>query len=227
MELNSTTPIILTSFIFIFLTSLIFTGIAYLEKGKKERKLFEDSSNLIYSAIGLYIFIVILLLILELKLNIQINSTLMLFIISIIKLIIASYIANIAKKQNRNSTLWFILGFLEFHAAFIALGIGKSIYKVPVKNKFLFNELKKDTEEKVSSLNEITSNIRKSADSVTLQREYTIPLIKIKREYFSKFNKLIEQSLNEENIKKYERAYKAGIISEDEYNSKISKLEKP
>ncbi|WP_415376413.1 hypothetical protein [Patiriisocius sp. Uisw_017] len=228
MELTPTITIIITTLVSISILAVLFTGISYLEKGKNKRKLFQDTKNLIYTTIILFVLVTILLLILELYFNIQMGSSLMYVIIGVIKIIIAFYVAREAKKQNRSYALWFILAFIEFHSALIALALGKTIYKVPNSSKLLFDELTDSAKEKVSSLRELTSSVRKSDNSIAIENEYGIPLMKIKREYSTEFNELLKNTKKQEHrnisLQKYERAYKAGIMDKEEYDSKIAKL---
>ncbi len=230
MESKSIITIIITTLVFISIVSIVFTGIAYIEKGNKERKLFQNTNSLAYLSIGLFLLITILLLTLEYSFDIQMGSPLMYAILSIIKLIMALYVANKAREQNRSYALWFILGLLEFHASLVALALGKSIYKVPSASKPLFKELTKSTKEKISSLKELTSDVRKSNNSIEIGNEYDIPLMKIKREYSNEFEKLLKCTHQEEHrntsLQKYERAYKAGIMNKEDYESKVSKLNK-
>ncbi len=230
MELKSIITIIITTLVFISIVSVLFTGIAYIERGNKERKLFQNTNGLIYTSISLFLLITVLLLILEHSFDIQMGSSLMYAILSIIKLIMALYVANRAKEQNRNYTLWFILGILESHASLVALALGKTIYKVPSTSKPLFKELANSTKEKISSLKELTSDVRKSNNSIAIGHEYDIPLMKIKRAYSNEFEELLKLIQQEEHrntsLQQYERAYKAGIMNKEDYESKVSKLTK-
>ena len=134
-----------------------------------------------------------------------------------------------AKKLNRNPLLWFLLGFLEFHAAFIALALGKTIYKVHKDDKILFSDLESEYDEKVNSFKELNNALKKlDKESLIYKKEYKEPLAKIKHQYSIKFDEMIKKlttsRVKEKSVEKLNRALNAGVINKDEFDMKISKL---
>ncbi|MDT0294087.1 hypothetical protein ACFQ3R_06105 [Mesonia ostreae] len=144
-----------------------------------------------------------------------------------IKGLLAYYVSIEAVKMNRNGFLWFVLGFIEFHSALIVLGLGKTLYKVPRVKRAEIKLLNDKTREKLSSLKEITTGITNESVKST---EYYLPLRKIQTDYSKEFNELVDnvkKAHHKDSMSaKYERAYKAGVLSKEEYEIKLKNLSK-
>src|SRR5690606_38770224 len=147
------------------------------EGSGKLKKLYEDTSNLIEAFFGYFIFFMLLFLLLNYLLEDNSDRLLLLSLVGvIIKFAMASYVMSKAKRQNRNVFLWYVLGFLEFHSALIALSFGKTIYSIPKRFKPEFLNLNKRTKEKATALKELKGNKRDP-------NEFEIPLKKIISQY--------------------------------------------
>ncbi|WP_378185898.1 hypothetical protein ACE939_12380 [Aquimarina sp. W85] len=211
---------IITSFLIaIIFFTIAYALIAFVEGRGTIKKLYQNNYHLIFASVG-YFFVILLLfyLLTEFLKNGKSNYGIIGLTGFIIKLIMASYVSKKAAQQNRSSILWYILGLLEFHSALIALGISKAIYKIPNTSKPEFITLNQEVKEKIASFKAIKSNSNKDK-----QKEY-----KIKQEYWSYFddllNKISENNTNTTELEKYKRALKSGVISQDEYDLKISKF---
>lgn len=218
-------PLVLTISVF----TLLFIGIAKLEVGKNTTRLFDEASkNLIYYPIYLFVGLVILLLVISNFLNIPINSSTMLWIVLGIKLIVSFWVSSVAGEMNRNPFLWFILGFLEFHAAFIALALGKKIYKIPSGTKDFFQELNKKTNERVFALKDLTNNTRNSGYKSAIEAQYSTPLRTIKNEYSEEFNAMVKNTtakkIKDSTIRRLDKALSTGLMTQEEYDKKLGSL---
>ena len=227
------TQIILTTLLSLILligiATLLFYIVALIEKKNYVTKKYEDLRYLIYNAIGAFLLILIFLLALPYIVPDDMISAVRYGSLLLIKIAVAIWVSKEAKKLNRNPLLWFLLGFLEFHAAFIALALGKTIYKVHKDDKILFSDLESEYDEKVNSFKELNNALKKlDKESLIYKKEYKEPLAKIKHQYSIKFDEMIKKlttsRVKEKSVEKLNRALNAGVINKDEFDMKISKL---
>ncbi len=196
--------------------TLLFTLFAFLEKGTKPIKLYEDFKYLYYYPLYLFIALIILISTLTGLFDLAIDSIATLVIVFIIKIAVAIWVGLEAKKLNRDSGLWGFLGFLEPHAAFLALAIGKRTYKVPESGIEEFKNLNNSTKEKVKAIIDLTGYKDSTKE------------LKLKREYRKDFDELL-LSVKDAHIKssvrmRLKKAYETGAISKEEYEEKINNI---
>lgn len=206
--------IILPLIIMIVVFSTIFYVIAYSEGSNKNEDYAKKSiNNEIYA--WLIAFIVIVTGLLYLLYISNVNPYLA---IIPVKIIVASVVSHYAKKKNRNPVLWWILGFFEYHSALIVLAITKGL--LPLKKgksdaDIVYNE-------KLVKLNDLFKEDLINADEIEkkkneLEKTYSKSLILIQENN--------EKQQQNDFIIKLEEAYKQGFLTEEEYQSKISKFQ--
>lgn len=206
--------IILPLIIMIVVFSTIFYVIAYSEgSNKNEDYTTKDVNADIWGV--LIIFILIILGTVVILYNIGFNPYL---VVIPAKIIVASVVSHFAKKKNRNPVLWWFLGFLEYHSALIVLATNKGL--LPLKKgktdaDLAFNE-------KLVKLNDLFKEDLINADEIKkkkneLEKSYSKNSVQIKES-----NEKLQRN---DFMIKLEEAYKQGFLTEEEYQSKISKIQ--
>lgn len=135
------------------------------------------------------------------------------------KVVTAFIVSDYAKKKNRNPVLWWFLGFLEFHSALIVLALVKGL----LSPKKYVTDADSTYNDKFSKLNEmLKDNLLNSAEFAKKKKG-------LESEYRKSLYLLQQQNALQQNndfLSKIENAYKGGLLTEEEYNSKISKNRK-
>lgn len=195
---------------------IVFTGIFFIISNIEGRNKEEDYSVKalnaeIWTILGVCIVIVSGLIWLLYGANI--NPYL---VVLPVKIITAFSVSYFAKKKNRNSVLWWFLGFLEFHSALIVLALVKGL--LPTKRSI--NDTDASYNEKLIKLNEMLK------EKLINQSEFEKKKLDLEGEYRKKCYLIQQENTIQQNkdfTVKIENAFKEGLLTEEEYNSKISK----
>lgn len=198
---------------------LVFSGIFYIVSTFEGKNKHEDySTKEVNSDIWLVLVVITVIIcgLIWLFYTSDINPYLM---VIPVKLICAFIVSDYAKKKNRNPVLWWFLGFLEFHSALIVLALVKGLLTV-----------KKSVTDADSIYNDKFSKLNQMLKDNLLNR---VEFAKKKKELESEYRKSIyllkqQNALQQNNdfLSKIENAYKEGLLTEEEYSSKISKSKK-
>lgn len=198
---------------------IIWFTIAKIEAMKKVKDLFyKKPENLVGWAIGIFIA---LLIVFNLAKDMA-DVVLMLGIV--LKIVLASFVSTEAGKLNRNKSLWFVLGLVEHFSAFIVLGLSPKYIAHTSLDKEELMKINEDTQAQLSKL-----DVLKGSGLLNTE-EYNLKIELLKQQYYEKIkpetktsgtNKLPD---NKELLSQLEQAYKAGILTEEEFNLKSQKL---
>ena len=132
------------------------------------------------------------------------------------KIIIASIVSYYANKKNRNPILWWFLGFFEYHSALIVLALSKGL--LPTKKTsndadLLYNE-------KLIRLNEMFKENLINVDEFNTKKQEAEKDYEIKNSVIKNDDNALQ---NHQVISKLEVAFKEGLLTQEEYHTKLLK----
>lgn len=222
---NSVTELIVKTLLIIFFLFILYKLIAWIEgRGKEKDLTIESSTDLFYILIS---SVIINLFLFGYLFSKDSSFPIQMIIITafIIKLILAIIVSKSAMRLNRNSTLWFILGFIEYHSALLVLMSSSALLKTintEDENNKNINETYKN---KLNALLELKNTGMLNNDEFQIKRK------QIQDEYdnyIQKFNINLnivnEEKIVLEKIKKLKIALEQGIITQEEFDSKSSEI---
>lgn len=147
------------------------------------------------------------------------------FVGIVVKLFCAQIVSHFAGKNGRNTTLWWILGFLEYHSALIVLAFSDKLLKFKKSNNENLKRIDDEYNEKIIALNNLYTN------NVLTENELEIKKQELENKYLEKQNELSTSQFNqkkqlekEEFISKLKEAYKIGLLTHEEYTKKMEKF---
>ena len=142
-----------------------------------------------------------------------------------LKLTCAQIVSHFAGKNGRNTTLWFFLGFLEYHSALLVLAFSDKLLKVKKNNNENFKGIDDEYNQKITTLNNLY------ADRVLTENELETKKKELEHEYLKKHKELSasqfnekKQIENEEFISKLKEAHKTGLLTDEEFKRKLEKF---
>jgi len=193
--------------------------IAKIEAVNKVKDLFyKKPESLIGWAIGIFIA---LLIVFHLAKNM---ADVVLILGIVLKIVLASFVSTEADKLNRNKSLWFVLGLIEHFSAFIVLGLSPKYIAHTSLDKEELKKINEDTQAQLSKLDGLKNS------GLLNTEEYIQKVELLKEQYYEKIkfetktpgaNNVPD---NKELLSQLEQAYKAGILTEEEFNLKSQKL---
>lgn len=196
---------------------LVWFIIAKLEMSNKVKDLFyKRTESLIGWSIAIFFVCYLVISFLE-----KILSDGIWVVIIILKFILAFIVSKQASIQGRNKALWFFLGLVEHFTALIVLGLSPKYFANKSLDKLKLKEINKDIQIQGDKL----KALKKS--NLLSTKEYEQKLILLKEDYYKIINDTLSTQLISDNSKflsQLEQAYKEGILTEDEYQSKIKKI---
>ena len=201
----------------LLLMVVVFGGVYYLISSFEAKNKSEDYSTRsvnadIWGTLIIYTIIILALVFWLYKENI--NPYLAVIPAKIIGGTICSHFA---KRKNRNSTLWWFLGFLEYHSALIVLALTKGL----LKKKKVANEADSIFNERLAKLNEMFK------ENLITEDEFEKKILEAESEYRKRgyaLKQAIELQQKNDIKSKIESAFKDGLLTEEEYNIKMSKF---
>lgn len=208
---------VLKTFIVPFVIILIvFFGIFYIISTFEGRNKDEDYSTKEVNSDIWIILVVITLIICGLIWICYANDINPYLIVIPAKVLAAFIVSDYAKKKNRNPVLWWFLGFLEFHSALIVLALVKGLFTPKIN----LTDADSSYNDKFTKLNNMLK------DNLLNRAEFANKKKELDSEYRKSIYLLRQQNALQQNndfLSKIENAYKEGLLTTEEYNSKISK----
>ena len=222
---HSATELIIKALLIIFLCFILYKLIAWLEgRGKEKDLTIESQSDLFYILIS---SVIINLFLFGYFFSKDSSFPIQMIVITalIIKIILAIIVSNSAVRLNRNPTLWFILGFIEYHSALLVL-MGSSAFLKTTNTEDENNKNLNETyKNKLNALLELKNNGMLNNDEFQTKRK------QIQEEYDNYIQKLNidlnnfnEEKIALEKLQKLKIALEQGIITQEEFDSKSSKI---
>lgn len=200
-------------FTIIFFT-IIFSIVAFVETKRKTKHLFYNKGENLFliAALSLGIYFGLFSYLNANDIEIYGNPTL--FVILSIRVLFAIFVSSQARKLGRSPILWGVLSFFELYAAIIVLYRSHKLLNLKEQAKTKVEELNSKTTKRMSAIKEsykdgIISESDKMKKIPELQDNYEKELDEI----LSKNNIDVQNDI-------LEKAFKNGVISEDEYLEK-------
>lgn len=211
--------------IIIAISTLIFSIVSYFEGKGKIRNAVQDNSKILLSLIILIVISACFVYFAKTMRELENDVTYLWGIGIALKVLSAAIVVDFAKKQNRNTTLWWVLGLLEYHSALIVLAFSGSLLRLKNSTNENLKNIEDDYNSKIIKLNDLFKS------RIINEEELQIKCAELESDFQKESLKIISIANNmqfekeqEDLISKLENAYKDGILSEEEYKEKINKV---
>jgi hypothetical protein len=216
---NSNEGLLLLTLIWIAFCLMLWLIIAKTETVNKAKDIFhQKKENLVIWSFGIFISIAVLLYMIK-------NIPYAVVIVgSILKIVLATFVATKADNLGRNKILWFFLGLLEHFTALIVLGITPKYISNSSLNNAELKMLNEEIQAQLSKLNGLRNS------GLLNTEEYNQKIELLKQQYYVKIkpetktqgaNKVPD---NKELLFQLQQAYSTGLLTEEEYQEKSTKI---
>lgn len=221
------TELLIQVLVIIAIFSCIYAIISYFEgKGKLKDSIKTDGE--FYTLVVLIMVSVAYVFFVKTMREQEDDPNFLWFLGIVLKAVAASVVSHFAGKQNRNKTLWWFLGFFEYHSALLVLAFSKALL-APQKEKMEgLNVLNDDYTKKVQELNNLYNKGILTEFEVTEKRKEALKDLENQKEEFQLSQKNSENKKRENSfIQNLQQALNDGHITQEQYNEKLNNFLKP